>query len=59
MSNFGIHEDDMLMVTAFFDRKEHLGGKRVHKKMPADDNYPIPYGFRFNWVSKEEKKMKS
>ena len=31
-SAFGIHEGGMLMVTACFDRREHLGGKHVHQK---------------------------
>ena len=28
------------MVTAFFDRREHLGGKHVHKKMSFGDDHP-------------------
>ena len=28
------------MVAAFFDRREHLGGKRVHQKMPTGDDHP-------------------
>ena len=39
-SAFGVHDDGMLMVTAFFDRREHLGGKHVQQKMPSDDNHP-------------------
>lgn len=50
----------ILMVTAFFDRREHFGGKRVNKLMPADDDCPYPacviahvHVFRLYWVSKE------
>ena len=28
------------MVTEFFDRREHLGGKHVHQKMPNGDDRP-------------------
>ena len=28
------------MVTACFDKREHLGGKHVHQKMPVDDDHP-------------------
>ena len=28
------------MVTAFFNRREHLGGKHVHQKMSFGDNHP-------------------
>ena len=27
------------MVTAFSDRREHLGGKHVYQKMPDDDDH--------------------
>ena len=41
-SAFGVHEGGMLLVTAFFDRREHfsLGGKHVHKKMSVGDDHP-------------------
>ena len=35
-----IHEGGMLMVTARFDKREHLGGKHVHEKMPLGDDHP-------------------
>ena len=31
-SAFGVREGGMLMVTAFFNKREHLGGKHVHQK---------------------------
>ena len=36
-SAFGVHEGGMLMVTACFDKREHLGGKRLHQKMSVGD----------------------
>ena len=38
-SAFGVHEGDMLMVTAFFNRREHLGGRHEHQKMPDSDDH--------------------
>ena len=28
------------MVTASIDKREHLGGKHVHQKMPVGDDHP-------------------
>ena len=32
------------MVTACFDKREHLGGKHLHQKMPVGDNHPKNLG---------------
>ena len=29
-----------LIEAACFDKREHLGGKHVHQKMPVGDDYP-------------------
>ena len=40
ISAFGVHEDGMLMVTAFFDRREHLGENAYIKKCPLMTRSP-------------------
>ena len=38
---FGVHEGGKLMVVAAcFGKREHLGGKHVHKKKRVGDDHP-------------------